>query len=255
MDDDLVTFREDRERPEHVSRAKVDTARGEIVTHDSSLDFNKEKVWQFLETWLTPPTFLITVEGYQNRQATRWVDPYNDGGHYEQYTESVCDFKLNLNMTEFLEPTWNSITPVAIRPNSLKTVDQVIEEYVSNKSIKKWMCCKKYVEWDFDEVKTMINTIVRSTGYKHEVRISQYCSSNRWIEIRSGNIMSKLIDNQWMNCLCLMTGIGCCICALISNYEYRVSNDLYAEFPMTIEPMEFYQRYYWTVYNAACNRS
>jgi hypothetical protein len=87
----------------------------------------------------------------------------------------VIDFDFDLNLTPFIASTWNCVA--VIQPKKRANTETIslraaLEEYtVSDSKIKKIVCKKELIGWDFKEMRNKIKATIYNAGYQRNINV------------------------------------------------------------------------------------
>ncbi len=157
-------------------------------------------------TNLNSPALFININGsHQNRYTSR-----DSNGNTTTHTETVYDFKIDLDISHYISPIWSKIV-CQPRPgsNEFKTFRQVLEEYCQTKKTFKDIILRKQVVWAYYEIYMICYNIVRSTGYCHNVSIS-FTNRADEVQVHTGNAWNKMANSVCCRVMCVLS----CLCVI-----------------------------------------
>ena len=106
-----------------------------------------------------------------------YVQPYGDhAGQFDPHPRMKTDFRYSIDLTPYISEYYSHVNIIpdkeGIDYNENISLKDLLEQYIhSKKQLKEISCVKQLVGWNFDELKTKIEELVLSAGYKQKIQV------------------------------------------------------------------------------------
>jgi hypothetical protein len=172
-----------------------------------------------------------------------------NNGRSERATRSfqVTDFDLTFDLSGYMAPA-GIIYAMPDPRGTPMTVQEHLNQYLSCTNLFKSITLRKNPVWNFEQVKQLIEQIIRSRGYPHHVHIS-FPTSNNVVTVYSDSMASKTSRSCLARTFCVLSCLWMVALPLYYSDRKNYDGKLRVDFQVSIPASDWYSENYWTIFN------
>ncbi|ORX49865.1 hypothetical protein DM01DRAFT_1409318 [Hesseltinella vesiculosa] len=191
--------------------ASYEVKREGVSSRDVHLNTDPEALVQFFKQHNLPPRMKIKFLGYHEEiKHSKKRHHHHHHRHWKKKkeavkTERVVDFEFALDCSDYINTTCVGIfVPPHPKTNVIQSLHDVCKDYVQSDSKLKNLRLSKQIQWNYGELTQALMAAIRRNGYKNSLHIT-FEMENYSIDVKTDSTFSKLVDNAFMQFLCLIT--------------------------------------------------
>ncbi|KAJ1666617.1 hypothetical protein IW140_002624 [Coemansia sp. RSA 1813] len=220
------------------------TAKGYSST-DMWLNTDARALHRFISECNERPHVSVKVVGSHTEDRVVDSTTRTENGQTQREThthrDTVVDFRFCLELTPYIHERGTVYTARAPSGEPYD-LDTLLADYVRAENALKELKVQKKVIWDYEQVRTEIMLLVKSTGYPHTVNVS-FPMENDAIQVRSSHALGKMWRHPVTSFLCFIS----CACLVGWPVHYaatkRWRNKVMSDFVVLASPKDYVDRH------------